>query len=59
MISVTLIAKLLNYNGLSLFGTCSLKYNPGFNFAGLILVFVNAFMSVYTILYIKAAVPKN
>ncbi|CAD8084249.1 unnamed protein product [Paramecium primaurelia] len=59
MISVTLIAKLFNYNGLSLFGTCSLKYNPGFNFAGLVLVFINTFMSVYTMLYIKKAVPEN
>ncbi|CAK87310.1 unnamed protein product (macronuclear) [Paramecium tetraurelia] len=59
MISVTLIAKIFNYNGLSLFGTCSLKYNPGFNFAGLFLVFVNTFMSVYTMLYIKKAVPEN
>ncbi|CAD8186384.1 unnamed protein product [Paramecium octaurelia] len=59
MISITLIAKIFNYNGLSLFGTCSLKYNPGFNFAGLVLVFVNTFMSVYTVLYIKKVVPEN
>ena len=59
MILVTLIAKLFNYNGLSLFGTCSLKYNPGFNIAGLIIVFLNTCISIYTIFYIQRAVPEN
>ncbi|CAD8115621.1 unnamed protein product [Paramecium sonneborni] len=59
MILVTLTAKLFNYNGLSLFGTCSLKYNPGFNIGGLVLVFLNTFISIMTIIYIQKAVPEN
>lgn len=59
MILVPILALVTNKNGLSLFGTCSFKYHPGFPFAGILLVLGYTIVSCYTIYYFKNAVPDD
>ncbi|CAD8111637.1 unnamed protein product [Paramecium sonneborni] len=59
MISIPLLAKLTNNNGLSIFGTCSFKFHPGFPLAGILLVFCYTIISVYTIVYFNKAIPDD
>ncbi|CAD8202343.1 unnamed protein product [Paramecium octaurelia] len=59
MISIPLLAKFTDKNGLSIFGTCSFKYHPGFPLAGIVLVFLYTLISLYTIWYFNKAIPDD
>lgn len=59
MISVPLLAYVTDQNGLSLFGTCSFKYHPGFPIAGILLVASYTLISCYTIYYFKNTIPDD
>ncbi|CAD8195769.1 unnamed protein product [Paramecium octaurelia] len=59
MISIPLLAKFTHNNGLSIFGTCSFKYHPGFPLAGIMLVFCYTLISLYTLWYFNKAIPDD
>ncbi|CAD8107781.1 unnamed protein product [Paramecium primaurelia] len=59
MISIPLLAKFTHNNGLSIFGTCSFKYHPGFPLAGIVLVLLYTLISSYTIWYFNKAIPDD
>lgn len=59
MISVPLLTILFDKTGLTLFGTCSFKYPPGFPLAGIILVLLYSILAISTIIYFNKVIPND